>query len=237
MKIAIVAGFFDPVKKALDHHYSEQLQNGSLIWIRQAGQNREANLKEFAGRFNDRMKRDAPESVLVLLAVLKTCESWLENAVQGIIRRGIGGGTTKYEVVIWKNAGDRDWVLEQVKRFELPVTVEVETPTIRAKVPQGKILCISMSGKTSVLDSLRRAGFSADAIHECFEEERIKGSKNSGLMELLAARSNHHTHLIYAWDGLRTLKPEVKGKFAKCYEASSAAKVTELLKRWILEGV
>jgi hypothetical protein len=92
-----------------------------------------------------------------------------------------------------------------------------------------------MEGTTSVLDALRRSGFSDATLAMFFEEERIGGARNSGLMEHLAARADQFACLLYAFHGLRTLTPEVKGKFRKCYEAPSAAKLAQIALRW-MEG-
>jgi hypothetical protein len=94
---------------------------------------------------------------------------------------------------------------------------------------------VSLDRNTSVLDALRRAGFSEVALRTFFEEERIAGARNSGLMEHLAARSKQYSYLLYSFQGLRTLTPEVKGKFERCYEAPTAAKLAELARRW-MEG-
>jgi hypothetical protein len=74
-----------------------------------------------------------------------------------------------------------------------------------------------MEGTTSVLDALRRSGFSDATLAMFFEEERIGGARNSGLMEHLAARADQFACLLYAFHGLRTLtlgghpKPAIGG--------------------------
>ena len=235
MKLAFVAGFFDPVKKALDEVYSEHQKNGSLIWIRQKGMNREVNLGEFSEQFFDRVK--SANSVLVLLTVLRGRE-WVESSVRAMIEKAKSeNDALQCELKVFSNAGDRKGVVEALENFELPSPDFVQVTTIRQRIPEGKILCVSLEGKTKIVDALGRAGFTEEAIEECFLEERIEGARNSNLMEHLSSRSKQHSHLLYAWEGLRTLKPEVKDKFEKCYEGQSAAVIAAMFKKWVMEGV
>lgn len=232
MKIAFVAGFFDPVKKALEEGpYSEHQASGSLIWIRQKAMNREVNLHEFSARFFDRVKQ--ADSVLTLLAILKGRE-WVEASVLGIIGRAKESvPDLSCELLTFRNAGDRNGVTKALDAFGLPSPSLVAREKMRTKVADEKVLCVSLEGKTSILDALGRAGFGAETIQAHFCEERIDGARNSGLMEHLALRSIQYKHLLYAWDGLRTLTPAVSRKFTTCCEAPNAAKVVQLFKRWI----
>jgi len=236
LKIAFVVGFFDPVKTALLRSCPEHLENRSVIWIRQIGVGREANLKELSGAYFDRV-RPGVESVLVLLAVVRGRE-FVIDAVRGIIARGKeSSAQTECELLVFKNAGDRNGVLDRIIAFGLQSPTALSCGAIRAKISDGRILCVSMKGRTSILDSLSRAGFTGEAIQTFFDEERIEGARNSSLMEYLDSRSRNYKYLLYAWDGLRTLKSEVKRGFEKCYEAPSASKVVDLFRRWIVEGV
>jgi hypothetical protein len=232
VKIAFVAGFFDPVKKALEEEpYSGHQSNGSLIWIRQKAMNREVNLHEFSSRFFDRVKQ--ADSVLTLLAILRGRE-WAEASVQAIITRAKEGmPDLSCEMLTFRNAGDRSGVLKAIDAFGLASPSSIGRDKVRAKVSEEKVLCVSLEGKTSILDALRRAGFEAETVQAHFYEERIDGARNSGLMEHLALRAGQYRHLLYAWDGLRTLKPEVGRKFTTCCEAPNAAKVVQLFKKWI----
>ena len=232
MKIAFVAGFFDPVKKALeDKPYSDHQANGSLVWIRQKAMNREVNLHEFSAQFFDRVKQ--ADSILILLAMLKGKE-WVEPSVQGIVARAKETNPElSYELLTFRNAGDRKGVLQALDSFGLPPSTLIGCGKVRSKVPEGKVLCVSLEGKTSIIDALGRAGFTAEAVQAHFYEERIDGARNSGLMEQLASRPAQYKHLLYAWEGLRTLKPEVGRKFTTCYEAPNAAKLVQIFKKWI----
>jgi hypothetical protein len=243
MKIAFVAGFFDPVKEAVEETYPEHLKNGSVIWIPQEGAKtlpppRAVNLNQFVAQFLDRVKH--AKSVLILLAI-PTGEEWVENKIWDIVEKGVdeNPGLSFFDVVSFKNASDRAGVLKAIKEFDLPTVTAIGVEKIRARVPQGKILCVSCDGKTSILDALRRAGFAPEAIDACFEEEKIHPGKNSNLMDLLSERAKHHPQLLYAWDGgLRYLQPKVKRKFSTHpFEAMMAAKVVERFKEWITEDV
>ena len=128
-------------------------------------------------------------------------------------------------------------MLESVKAFGLEAESLICSDRIRAKVADGKILCVSHQDKTSILSSLQRAGFSAAAITECFEEDIRKGGRNSNLMQELKSRAASYSCLLYAWGGLRTSDQDVKDAYKYgCHEACSAAQVAELFKKWITDA-
>jgi hypothetical protein len=133
--------------------------------------------------------------------------------------------------------GDKQWVLTAIAEYSLPLPWDhIAESHLRARIGSNTVLCVSMSGRTSILDALRRAKFENSAIAKCFLEERINGARNSSLIEHIGSRANQHRYLLYAWEGLRTIKPEVKDRFEKAYEAHSAAAVVELFRRWIADG-
>lgn len=237
MKIAFVAGFFDPVKRSLEKRYPKEQYRRSVFWVQQAkggGFAREVNLSEFSSLFMD--KTSQATSVLVVLA-LPTGREFVELAVQGIIDKVAAmRPEMDWKLETLRNVSDGEAVLKHLEDFGLPDPAAVDSGKIREKVKSGKILCVSLDGKTRVFDALARAGFTAEAIESCFEEERIEGGRNSNLNEALSSRGGKRSHLLYAWDGLRTLTPEVKKKFVKCYEASDAAKVVAIFKRWVEDG-
>jgi len=229
LRVAFVLGFYDPVKAALASIYAERLKDGSIIWIGQKAHGREANLSEFSALYLEKCKAGA-ERILVLVAQIRGRE-FVVDAVQGIMQAS-GSGE---KPIPFENAGDRDGVLQCIADFGPDGPTELSCEAIQSKIPKGRILCVSLDRNTSVLDALRRAGFSEVALRTFFEEERIAGARNSGLMEHLAARSKQYSYLLYSFQGLRTLTPEVKGKFERCYEAPTAAKLAELARRW-MEG-
>lgn len=172
-----------------------------------------------------------------LLVCLGRSESQrhLEEAVSGIIRVAQEQYTIPIQFSAFGNLYDSAPVVELVKCFEIETQPQIAVEIIRKKVSSGKILCVSLAGKTSIPSALQRAGFSPAAIEECFEEEVIEGARNSNLNSHLKSRAGSYPYLIYAWEGARTSTPEVKDGFAiGCVEARSAAQVVELFKKWIM---
>ena len=54
-------------------------------------------------------------------------------------------------------------------------------------------------------------------------------------MNTVGNTAKHCEHLLYAWEGLRTLKATVKRRFTgKACEAASAAQVAQMFKNWVL---
>ena len=54
-------------------------------------------------------------------------------------------------------------------------------------------------------------------------------------MNIVSQEAGRCEHFLYAWDGLRTLKPDVKKKFSgKTDEARTAAMVIEIFRKWII---
>ena len=157
--------------------------------------------------------------------------------------RGIVGVATEQyvsrtvKVAVFGNLYDPKPVVQVVKSFGIETRPQICSDKVRAKVGDGQILCMSLHGKTSVYTALERAGFSPVAIRECFHEEIRLGARNSNLMVDLKSCADKYTYLIYAWEGLRTLSPDVKKRFKYgCQEARSAAQVVDLFKSWIMEG-
>jgi hypothetical protein len=162
---------------------------------------------------------------------------WVAASIQGIVERGKeSNANLQCEVVPLGNDADCDGVLKCVAGFDLPAPDPLNSAEIRKKIPAGKILCMSLEGKTSVNDALERAGFSPQTIAECFEVQPREGGHNSNLLQHLASRSLQYRYLVYAFEGLRTLSPAIKHKFTKCWEAPNAAKAVALFKKWITEG-
>jgi hypothetical protein len=206
-----------------------------VIWIRQIGRNREANLTDLAERLFDRLKTGTTD-ILVLLGVPRGIE-WVEVKVDGMIGRGKSQyPNVAFTLKTFTNLNDRDGVQDAILSFEPLDLGEISLGQVRAKVTKGRVLCFSIDGKTRILDALSRANFTHEVIAECFVEERIGGARNSNLMEVVAGKAKNHSHLLYAWDGLRTLKPHVKAKYESCFEAPTAAMVVDMFRRWILEG-
>ena len=230
MNIALVVGFFDPVKKSLNEAYPESVYRDRLIWVPPG----KSVIASFKGRFYDVMK--TAEGLLVCLGRSES-QLYLEQAVRGIVESAQAQNTrTPVSFQVFGNLYDATPVIDAVKAFGIETEPAISSDRIRGRVPDGKILCMSLYGKTTILTALQRAGFSIEAIHECFEEEIRVGARNSNLMQDLQMRAATHSHLLYAWEGLRTSTPAVKKGFRHgCHEARSASQVVDLFKKWIVE--
>ena len=228
MKIAFVVGFFDPVKKALDDRFPK---NDRLIWI---DPGKDA-LIVFKQRFYDVVT--TADGILVCLG-RRGSERHLEDAAAGIIAVAQKQYATAIQFNAFGNLYDSAPVVELVESFGLETESPIGVAHVRSRVADGKILCVSLEGKTSIFSALQRAGFSADVIRECFTEEQYKGGRNSNLMQDLKSRAQSHSCLLYAWGGLRTSTPDVKGAYKYgCHEAPTASQVVELFKRSFTEGL
>ena len=137
-------------------------------------------------------------------------EAYLEHNVRGIV----GVAEEQYPctnlIKPFGNLYDPEPIIQLVKSFGIETQPQITSDKVRSKVPDGKILCMSLDRKTSILTALERAGFSRAAIGECFHEEIRGGARNSNLMEELKSLAAKYTCLLYAWEGLRTSKPDMK---------------------------
>jgi hypothetical protein len=227
VKIAFVVGFFDPVKKALDARFPN---NDRLIWV---GPGKNA-LIAFKERFYDVVQ--TADCLLVCLGRAGS-QRYLEDAVAGIIAVAQEQYPAMIQVRAFGNLYDSAPIVELVESFGLETESQIGILDVRSKVADGKILCVSLEGKTSIFSALQRAGFSTDAIRECFSEEQYKGGRNSNLMQDLKSRAQSHSCLLYAWGGLRTSTPDVKDAYIfGCHEAPTASLVVDLFKRSLTEG-
>jgi hypothetical protein len=228
VKIAFVVGFFEPVKKPLFSRYPEDVYHNRLIWV-ESGKRAITIFKE---QFYDVVK--TAHGLLVCLGRSGN-QRHIENAVKGII----GVATAQYETPIrlnvFANLYDATPVIQTVEGFGLDNEIKIGADDVRAKIGNGKILCVSPQGKTSITDALERASFSKEAIDECFVEEIQEYGRNSNLMQHLKSSSASYVCLLYAWEGLRTSDQDVKDSYAYgCYEAPTASQVVDFFKAWIV---
>jgi len=229
----------------IEDMYPRGYASKSIIWIDQISPNRrggweprEANIRQFSAKFYDRLALGS-DPMLVLLVVLER-HAWVVESVEAIISDGkLRNPYLDCHLLFFKDAGDRIGVRSAIDDFGLQENEASEAlpHELVSRKLQGKVLCVSMDGKTSIVDSLRRAGFPDSVLSELFVEQRIPAGKNSNLMAQIGSQSGNHFCLLYAWEGLRTTTPDVKRGFQKCYEARSATKVVSLFKDWIVEGV
>jgi hypothetical protein len=230
VKIAFVVGFYDPVKTALNARYPETSYGDRLIWIASG----KRSLIAFKQRFYDVVQ--TAESLLVCLGRANT-QRYLEDDTRGVIGVANAQYATPVELRAFGNLYDPLPIVALVESFGIETEATMGVDRVRSKVHEGKILCVSLEGKTSVLVALQRAGVSTQALNECFVEEIIEGGRNSNLMQHLKQRGHYHSCLLYAWGGLRTSTPEVKAAYKfDCHEAQSASQVAEMFKKWIIEG-
>lgn len=231
MKIAFIVGFYDPVRVALERLYPTDRYAERLIWI-PCGNN---SIVAFKGRFYEVAK--TADGILVCLGRPHS-KCYLDDHVAGIIAVSQEERNIAVSFQVFGNIFDATPVVEAVKAFGLQEPTGIGPQKVRKRVATGKILCVSLAGKTPVFSALRRAGFTEEAISECFVEEIIDGARFSDANEYFASKADSYTHFMYAWLGLRTTSPETKKAFkCGCEEAPTAADVVALFKKWILEGV
>ena len=113
----------------------------------------------------------------------------------------------------------------------MPGTGAVSAEVGASKVGGGRILCVYESGRTSVLEALRRIGFGDDSLDAHFHDMPIPPGKNSNLMETIETLAEQHSHLLYARDGLRHTSSAVEAKFGnRMFKARTAARVASMFK-------
>ena len=230
MKIAFVVGFYDRVRTTLNARFPVTTYQDRLIWIDSGNQ----VLVAFKKRFYEVVK--TADGLLVCLGRAGS-QRYLEDNMRGIIGVAESQYSAPIDLRVFGNLFDPDPVIAAVEAFDLEIGSTLTRNQIRSRVVEGKILCVSLQGKTTVFSALERAGVSAEILEEMFVEEIIAGGRNSNLMEHLEQRAQSHTCLLYAWDGLRTSTPEVKKAYRyECHEAPSAAQAAEKFKKWVTEG-
>jgi hypothetical protein len=235
VKIVFVAGFFDPVLKALQDTYPDHLKSGgSIVWIRQVGPGRELNINDFKSRLFDKLSKGARD-ILIIVAVLRGKE-WVEE----IIRSIVGGAEETYpdaeiRLQFEKSAQSSSTVLTGIATFGLSPPPEISMDRLAEKLQGKKVLCVGLDGHAGFEGSLERAGFPKDAFAEYFVELTFSGGKHSNLIKLLNEKAKSYDHLLYSWSGLRSMPPAVKKKYSGVgLEASSSFEVVLLFKRWVL---
>ena len=234
MKVAIVVGFFDPVWAELEKRYSAQIAEKTLVLIKPEEPKPIPCIAEIASRISDLCGK--AESALILVAQLVGYE-WVVAKVEEMATlaeaRNVG---LDIAVRITKEASDWKWVQSIVGEFGLPQPSSVTMATVRRALGDTKVLCVSMEGRTRLSDALLRAGFPKEAVEQFFVERLIPPAKNSNLISSISAESGQCRHLLYAWDGLRTLPSSVKKQFrGKHYESATAAQVAESFKKWVMK--
>lgn len=96
-----------------------------------------------------------------------------------------------------------------------------------------KVLCVSATGKASVLDVIQRTGVERAGLDMTFEVWLQPDGKNSSFVSELRARSRAYDAVIYAWDGLRHVKSEDKRGSAKWFQSRNARGAVDKFNRWV----
>lgn len=237
MKVVFVVGFYDTVRGALEKKYSSQLGAGTLVFIRQASGKPIPDLQDFNSRFS----HIAPkcDSVMVLLAILQNY-GWVADKVAALIHRvGERHPHVKIELSapprLEVGVGAAEELIKEIEEFGLPAPETITLQMLEQILGNTQVLCMSLEGKAGFAEALERANFPHECITRFFIERPIGPGRNSNLMNIVSQEARRCAHFLYAWDGLRTLKPDVKRKFSgKAYEAQTSAKVIEIFRKWLL---
>lgn len=236
MKVAFVAGFFEPVRRALHERFAKQLEVSSLIWIQQVGAGRELDLGMLGSELHRQLANGAKQ-VLVLVALLRGKE-WVEHSVRAIITQAKSqySGDIDIELSFERTAASAELVLERIVAFTLPEPSEVSVELLRRRLAGEKVLCVVLDGRTGFCESMCRAGFPQEALDEFFVEMVVPGGRNSNLMDNLYHKADTHRHILYAWMGLRHMPSKVKKRYTGAMFIGPTTKdVVSLFKRWLLE--
>jgi len=236
LKVALVAGFFEPVRQALQKGFAKQLEVSSLVWIRQIGVGREPNLGILASELHRQIANGAKQ-VLVLVALLRGKE-WVEHSVRAIIADAQAqcSSDVDVEVSFEQSATSANLVLEKITAFDLPEPSEVSADLLRRRLAGHKVLCVVLDGCTGFRESMCRAGFPQETFDEFFVEMVVPGGKNSNLMDILHHKADTYRNILYAWTGLRHMPSKVKRRYTGAMFIGPTAKdVVNLFMRWLLE--
>jgi hypothetical protein len=235
LKVALIVGFYEPVRKALERRFSEQMRLSALIWVRQVALNREADLPMFASQLARQLANGAKQ-VLVMVALPRE-QGWVEGSVRNIILEATSiHPDVDIQLSFEEKAADVDTVLQKVGDFDLPEPSVISAELLRSKLSTKTVLCVVMDGHTGFSESFVRAGFPPECIcQEFFVDMVVPRGKNSNLMKVLYNKATQHQHILYAWTGLRTMPAKVKKRYSQmAFEGPTAKDVVNLFTRWLL---
>lgn len=237
MKVAIVAGFFEPIRRALEGRFTKQMDVSSLVWISQVSDGREPDLRKFGASLGSQLKNGA-KHVLVLVAILAG-KGWVKECVHAIISDAQSHyHDAKIDVVFETKVSrsNQESILAKIAEFDIPEPCEITAEVMRSRLAGQKVLCVVMDGQTGFDESLRRAGFPEGCIcDEFFEHMVVPNGRNSNLLAVLHGKAEQYRHLLYAFTGLRTLSPLIKKRYSVfAYEAPTTRDVVNVFKRWLL---
>jgi len=235
-----VVGFYDPVQSDLERNYNQHLELGEIIWVPQVRRGGGADLVRLASLLFQKLAEGCDNARVILGR--RSGEEWMEASMEALAKQVRERyANTAFSYCLTKRLGDSKPVLDEIEMFGLSTIATIGAigmNQLTERLNGNKVLCVRRRSRPNFQDALRRAGFCEESWENVFVQETIEPGRHSSMMEDFEAWSNSYRFLLYAWDGLRTLKPEVKSRFAgKAYEAPTPSKVIEPFKRWILEGV
>jgi hypothetical protein len=117
MRIACIAGFFNPVKKSIDKHFEQELANRSVIWVPQNSPGGQLSINRLKGDLFDAVGRGATH-ILVVAFILRGAE-FLRDIIDGLVQEA-QHRSPNIQITIdthFKNAQDSDGVLKLVRAF------------------------------------------------------------------------------------------------------------------------
>ena len=117
MRIACVAGFFNPVKTRIDKDLEKEVNNGSVIWIPQVG-NGQFNQNKLKQALFDSVAKGATD-ILIVLFLLRGTE-YLREIVDSLIAEALQRSPAIRITVQpgFKNAQDSEGVIKAITAFE-----------------------------------------------------------------------------------------------------------------------
>jgi hypothetical protein len=237
LKVAIVAGFFEPVRRALEGRFAKQMEVSSLVWIPQVGVGGQPDLGMIGAHLSRQLKNGA-QHVMVLVAILAG-KGWVEDSVRAIISEAQSHYPQAEIQPVFEtkvSGSNQESILARIVEFGIPEPSEITAEVIRSRLVGRKVLCVVMDGNTGFPESLRRAGFPDECIcDEFFEHMVVPNGRNSNLMAVLHGKADQYQHLLYAFTGLRTLSASIKKRYAVfAYEAPTTRDVVNVFRRWLL---
>jgi hypothetical protein len=231
-----VVGFYDPVHSELERTHKQHLELGEIVWVPQVRRGGGADLVRLASLLFQKLA-EGQDKVHVILG-RRSGEEWMDASMEAMatqVRERFPNAALSYSLT--KRLGESRLVIDEIAMFGLSAINAIGLNRLTERLSGNKVLCVRLRGRSNFQDALRRAGFCEESWEEVFVQETIDPGRHSSMMGDFEGWSNSYKFLLYAWDGLRTLKPEVKKRFSgKAYEAPTPTRVIEPFKRWILEG-
>jgi hypothetical protein len=169
LKVAIVAGFFEPVRRALEGRFAKQMEVSSLVWIPQVGDGREPDLGKLSASLS-RQLRNGAKQVLVLIAILAG-KDWVKESVVAIVSEAQSHYQDADIRVVFETKvshSNQDSIIVNIAEFNIPEPSEITAEIMRSRLTGRKVLCVVMEGRTGFHESLSRAAFPMNVFAKSF---------------------------------------------------------------------